>query len=139
MIEVPIYVGDSRRLVARRLTAVARGLVALARLDLELSPLPPLYDLVRRGRVRYMRERRGLERWLCPSRVMSEGGEADCEDLMAWRVAELQLGGHRVRALIYPTQTEQLYHAVVRLPDGGTEDPSAMAIAIAARRKNGRG
>jgi len=47
----------------------------------------------------------------------------DCEDLSAWRVAELRLGG--VRAIPWVVQSgNRLYHVQVRYPDGTIEDPS---------------
>lgn len=47
----------------------------------------------------------------------------DCEDLSAWRVAELRLSG--VRAIPWIIRTgARLYHVQVKYPDGRIEDPS---------------
>lgn len=137
MIAVPILVGDSATQVAQRLTAVARGLTALALLDLRENARPSLYDLVRRGRLRYQREPRPRELWLCPSLVM-QAGWFDCEDGAAWRAAELKLEGERASVLVRPARSagpEALFHAVVKRGDGSIEDPSAIAIAIAERKR----
>lgn len=56
-------------------------------------------------------------------------GYADCKTLTGWRVAELMIR-HNVMAtpdfVEYRTAEDQLFHAFVRLPDGRTEDPSAL-------------
>lgn len=133
MIGVPIIAGDKVEVVARRLTAVARGLVALARLDLLERPREPLYELARRGLVVYRREPPPRERWLCPSLVMGEGW-GDCEDLAAWRAAELRLAGQKARVWVRPSG-KSLFHAVVVLENGEVEDPSAEVIQIERRRR----
>lgn len=48
----------------------------------------------------------------------------DCDDLAAWRVAELRLQGVRAHPAVLKMQ-EGLWHVFVRLPGGGAEDPSA--------------
>lgn len=50
---------------------------------------PALYDLGKRGLVRYQREPRGKEEW-CDLLEVYRRGWGDCEDLAAWRCAELQ-------------------------------------------------
>jgi hypothetical protein len=56
-------------------------------------------------------------------------GWGDCDDLVAWRVAELQELGERADVSIscpYPFRKRGiLYHAQVRRGDGSLEDPSA--------------
>lgn len=86
--------------------------------------VPPLY----RSGVRYRREaapppgQLRLERFqMIPEVLRNRAG--DCEDLSAWRVAELRRGG--VRAIPWIVQSGQrLYHVQVRHPDGRIEDPS---------------
>lgn len=51
-------------------------------------------------------------------------GYADCEDFVAWRVAELRMKGIDARCGAQWHEKERLYHIFVVLPDGKTEDPS---------------
>lgn len=98
---------------------------ALVQLDiyyLQFVGAPPLY----RSGVRYREEPPGCEDWdTIP--VMLRRGWGDCEDLAAWRVAELVLRGVQARPAIRwkPRRVGgTLFHIVVRLPDGRIEDPS---------------
>jgi hypothetical protein len=50
-------------------------------------------------------------------------GWGDCDDLAAWRAAELQRSGERARAVVYAVRPG-LWHVVVRRGDGSIEDPS---------------
>lgn len=54
-------------------------------------------------------------------------GYGDCEDLVAWRVAELRMQGiHAVPGVrLAKNDDARLYHVFVLLPDGSVEDPSA--------------
>ena len=68
--------------------------------------------------VRYQRERGGRpEEWQSIPYALASG-LADCEDLAAWRAAEIP----GARAVVLHSSTG--YHVVVRRPDGTTEDPS---------------
>lgn len=87
------------------------------------APFPLLYA----SGVRYRREAApssGLraERFqIIPDVLRARAG--DCEDLSAWRVAELRLSG--VRAIPWIIRTgARLYHVQVKYPDGRIEDPS---------------
>lgn len=54
-------------------------------------------------------------------------GWGDCEDLACWRMAEYRVRGIDARPLIRWRKSPRgkyVYHALVRLPDGRTEDPS---------------
>lgn len=51
-------------------------------------------------------------------------GSGDCDDLAAWRVAELRLQGVRAHPDVIKIK-QGLWHVFVRLPGGGAEDPSA--------------
>lgn len=84
-------------------------------------PLPPLY----RSGVRYRRETPGTESWDTADRCMRRGW-GDCEDLAAWRAAELRVSGGDPGAhvTIVPTSHARQWHAVVRRGDGRLEDPS---------------
>lgn len=89
-------------------------------------PLPSLYD----SGVRYIREPEGEERWQDILSIIADGG-ADCEDLTAWRVAELRDRGVNARPAwkhrrVKSTDTGKeysLYHIVVWTP-AGILDPS---------------
>lgn len=56
-----------------------------------------------------------------------ENGGGDCDNISAWRVAELRNAG--IQAMPYITWRRRgdggmTYHALVRWPDGSSEDPS---------------
>jgi hypothetical protein len=101
-------------------TALA-GLQALAELELAGGGFPPVYQ----SGVRYRREPRGSERWQTPSQTLQRG-EGDCEDLAAWRAAELRVSGEdpAARAVVVRSGP-RTWHAVVARGDGSFEDPSA--------------
>jgi hypothetical protein len=98
--------------------AMGNAMVRVALLDLRRKPGPNLYQ----SGVRYRRERPGSEAWRLPSQVRASG-HGDCEDLTIWRVAELRAQGIPARFDVVRAGP-RLWHAVVRLPDGNTEDPS---------------
>lgn len=100
------------------------ALVRLNRIQLGRRPgLPGLYE----SGVRYVREARdprtGLRReeWRTIEDVIEHMG-GDCEDLAAYRVAQLQSRG--VPARIWLRRHKAMWHVLVRLPDGRLEDPS---------------
>ncbi len=90
--------------------------------------LPRLYQ----SRVRYRQEPPGREDWLTADQVLKRGF-GDCEDLAAWRAAEWRMHGVPARAVAKRTG-RRMYHAVVELPDGSIEDPSAM-LGMKSRRR----
>jgi hypothetical protein len=67
------------------------------------------------------------ETFACIPEIMAEGSW-DCDGLAAWRVAELRHCG--INASVYIKWRQRgspdanIYHAVVRWPDGRIEDPS---------------
>lgn len=82
---------------------------------------PPIYETG----LRYQREPRGEERWLPPSDVLRRG-HGDCEDLAAYRAAELRVTGEDPEAEARVVRTgPRTWHAVVLRGDGDWEDPSA--------------
>jgi hypothetical protein len=116
--------------IQKRRNQVARGLAPDA--------LPPLYE----SGVRYKEEAPGHEDWLDTPAVLHQG-DADCEDLAAWRCAELRADGIDAEPVIkwqwiprdmmiaqgypadkLPTRGVWLVHCCVRYPDGSIEDPS---------------
>ena len=76
--------------------------------------------------VRYEEEPIGADFWRDIPTVLKYG-TGDCEDLACWRVAELRVRGISARPIIIPQLRPNgkfLYHIVVAMPDGSTEDPS---------------
>ena len=132
MIAVPILLGEDVSVIARRLTAVAVGLVAVNRVERELRDYPPLYE----SGVRYRQEPRGVDRWLTIPLVLA-AGVGDCEDLAGWRTSELPEG--RARVLVIPTSTERLFHAIVEYDDGAREDPSKICASEHRTRRKKHG
>lgn len=107
----------------RDVAAAAEGLRMISQAQLaqrrrEGRPLPALYL----SGVRYHSERRPNEEWQLPLQTLGRGW-GDCEDLAAWRAAELNLAGELARVVIVRTgpNTE---HALVRRGNGQLEDPS---------------
>lgn len=94
--------------------------LAFAVRDLQANPrLPKLY----RSGVWYAREPAlGVDHFAMPSEVARQGW-GDCDDLALWAAAALRLKG--IRATVDVVRSgERLWHAVVRLPNGQTIDPS---------------
>lgn len=82
---------------------------------------PSIYD----AGIRYVREPYGVEEWQGIAALMiSKIG--DCEDLACARVAEYRCRGIAARAVFTWRRIGALsmYHIIVALPDGTTEDPS---------------
>ena len=98
------------------LTAVNAVLLARA-----ARPVPRLYD----SGVRYKREAPGREDWLHVGQVLKRKS-GDCEDLSAWRAAELRVyDAEPARVVVIRTGPRTL-HAVVQRADGRVEDPSRL-------------
>ncbi len=100
--------------------------------------IPPLYA----SGVYYAEEPPGREDWLDCLAVLRQGF-ADCEDLAAYRAAELRVHGIAAEAVLkwqwiprdimiaqgypadkLPSRGVWLVHCLVRFPDGSIEDPS---------------
>ena len=84
--------------------------------------IPPLYS----AGVRYVREPGKREEWQDIQTTLARR-EGDCEDLAAWRTAELRAQGVQAHPLIQyrlGPAGQQLMHALVELPGGKIEDPS---------------
>lgn len=102
-------------------------------------PIPPLYM----SGVRYQEDPPGHEDWRDVFGVLKRG-VGDCDQLTAWRVAELRVAGIPAEPVLkwqwipreamiasgYPARLLRgqpgvwLVHCLVRFPDGETEDPS---------------
>lgn len=100
------------------ISAALEGLVSTNFCLLSARRFPALY----KSGVRYEREPRGREVWRTVPQVLAAGW-GDCEDLAAWRAAELRRLGVPARAVAIRTGRRR-FHAVVQLPDGSYEDPS---------------
>jgi hypothetical protein len=102
------------------------------------APMPSLYG----SGVFYREEEPGHEDWIDALGVLQQGF-ADCEDLAAWRAAELRAAGIEAEPVIkwqwlprevmirqgypgdkLPAKGVWLVHCCVRFPDGTIEDPS---------------
>lgn len=107
--------------VPARSAAFDAALEGLTRLDETLlgeADYPPLYE----SGVRYRAEPR--EVWRHVGHVLAEGW-GDCEDLAAWRAAELRVSGEDPDAAVGTYRSgARRYHAIVVRGDGSIEDPS---------------
>lgn len=105
------------RLARAYLVGALEGLVAVNRAWMHHHDVPSLYS----SGVVYRREIAGREAWDCVPVVLGRGW-GDCEDLAAWRVAELREHGIPAWPWVRRTGPSTL-HALVRRLDG-FEDPS---------------
>jgi hypothetical protein len=121
--------------------AVAEGLVLLNMALMEYADergveLPPLYET----NVRYQREPRGREWWESAVDVLGVVADrsGDCEDLAAFRAAELRYyeGEDAARVRIVRTRRGS-FHAVVERADGSIEDPSRVLVNKAKGKRHG--
>ncbi len=83
---------------------------------------PPLYQ----APVRYFFDPNAPDPWQDIPSTLAKGW-GDCEDLACWRIAEYRVKGINARPLIRWRKNPAgkfIYHALLRLPDGRTEDPS---------------
>lgn len=118
--------------IPARSAAFDAALEGLTRVDehlLETGRFPPLYS----AGVVYRKEPREL--WRHVADVYSEGW-GDCEDLAAWRAAELRVSGQDPDASVGTYRSgRRRYHAIVVRGDGSVEDPSRVLGMPAPRRK----
>lgn len=110
--------------------AAVEGLTLVNIVLLEACPdMPLLYQ----SAVRYRHP--GKRRWHTVADLY-DLLEGDCKDLTAARCAELRFyEGEPAVPYVYLTSRAHRYHAVVRRADGSLEDPSAILVARARRRK----
>ncbi len=111
--------------------AMLEALVQVNEIHLRAHPeIPSVEDAIRTGRVRYDDPGANDDPWRDCLRVL-QMGEGDCEDLVAWFVAQLRVrsGQRQARAVfdIWPTpEGTRLIH--IRATDGRkTYDPSRWA------------
>lgn len=117
---VVVSVSLGRRPSAKLVQALLTGLALASLEQMRERRLPSLYA----SGVRYARER-GREQWQTAEetlRLLS----GDCEDLTAYRCAELWIAGEvAARPLCYAPRPG-LIHCVVRRGSGVIEDPSKL-------------
>lgn len=119
----PAHVGSAgldRRGSERALLWLLESFVNINRIILRENNIPPLY----KAGVVYRREER-TEIWKDASRVLRDGF-GDCEDLSAWRVAELRNNGKEATPYIRYRMEEgrYIYHVMVMRHGEALEDPS---------------
>ena len=115
-VPVTINVGES----PAQIRAAVLGLAAISLAQMCERNVPPLYS----GHVRYTREPIGRERWQTALET-AQRGEGDCEDLAAYRVAELHRAGENRATIVVKVVSPTLMHILVRRANGAIEDPSA--------------
>lgn len=116
MIRVGFEIPPKRQAILPLLDA----LVSLNRLELKHYRLPSIY----KAGVRYLREPKGKrEQWKTIRQILKDK-HGDCEDLAAARSAELQQRGINARPWL--KKKGNIWHVVVRYPDGRIEDPSRL-------------
>lgn len=113
------------------LECAAESLVALNYMMMQKAidlggGFPRLYD----SGIVYRREV-NAESWQNATELL-RSGEGDCEDLAAYRAAELRMEGEPARLVIEKTRRGS-YHAVVLRADGTIEDPSRILLTLEGR------
>jgi len=106
--------------------AILRSLLeALVTLNVDYLKRHPRTPALYRSGVRYRREPARTEEWRTIPIVRAQGF-GDCEDLAAWRIAELRELGIPAKPCFRYRQegNKRIYHIMVCLPDGTGEDPS---------------
>ncbi len=88
---------------------------------------PSIYE----AGVKYRPEPVGSEEFWSIHQLLDRGA-GDCEDLSAARVAEYRMEGVLARVAVVLNNSG--YHAIVELPDGSTEDPSLICLALERER-----
>ena len=103
---------------AGEVEAAAEGLTLVNVDQMRRRVFPPLYS----SGIRYKVE--SGEHWQ-PAAALLAARRGDCEDLAAYRAAELRVSGQDPDAAvaIYKSRP-RVYHAVVKRGDGTIEDPS---------------
>lgn len=120
--------------------AIEAAVEALCGLNYQLMHIAALGgggfpELYRSGIV-YRREPIGEEHWQTATELL-RNGLGDCEDLSAYRAAELRMLGEPAGVAIVPTRRGS-FHAVVRRGDGRIEDPSKILIVLEQIREQER-
>lgn len=116
------------------LSAALEGLTSMSYVVLNgRRNFPPLYTSGVVYKPESVISGKRLEEWLTPDVVLARG-RGDCEDLAAWRAAELRKRGIPARAVAIRSGKRK-FHAVVKWPDGSIEDPSRVLGMGRGRRR----
>ena len=104
------------------------GVVLQNRALLRMKLVPPVYKAFLAGQVQFRNEPwAGKYEEFADALTCMKRGWADCDDLVPWRVAELQEQGIKAGIKIYWRESAEriTYHVETRLPDGSVEDVAA--------------
>jgi len=98
---------------------------ALAKVNMTYLRTHPRTPTLYQSPIRYYFDPTAPDPWQDIPSTLAKGW-GDCEDLACWRIAEYRMKGIDARPLIRwrKNGARYTYHALVRLPDGRTEDPS---------------
>lgn len=129
-IDFKLSLFENEQDVERSKTALKLLLMTLVAIDLDYLKTHPLTPPLYQAGVKYMREPPGREWWQdIPTTLKLRNG--DCEDLAAWRTAELlHMGADakivlRERRMIEGNKEMLRFHIIVYRPDTNAfEDPS---------------
>jgi len=113
----------SSRSLAHLISVVLGSLIDIDLVYLLSHEVPSLYD----SGVRYQREPPGIEEFAAIPAVI-ERGWGDCDDLAAWRIAELRAHGERAtpRIVWRKFPKGRLYHVMVRRAKFPRTDPRSI-------------
>lgn len=124
-LELGLFKGENAQEFSESILAKFLEILASAnRRYIRLNGAPALY----RSGVRYQREPLGAENWRYIPAILRDG-IGDCEDLAAWRVAELRERGENAKFLITKRRKPSgflVYHIKVLRANGKEEDPSRL-------------
>lgn len=95
-------------------------------------PFPKLYE----SGVRYEREKRNADEWRTPREVLA-AGRGDCEDLTAWRCAELWTAGVRNARPVIKQVRPGLKHAFIMVGDTKVDPSKKLGMKVRRRKAGG--
>ena len=115
MIKLFMPIGDS----PEEIRAAVLGLAAVSLVQMRAKRFPRLYA----AGIRYKREPRNREQWQTAALTLRLR-TGDCEDLAAYRLAELHRLGETGATIAVKVVRPELRHILVRRASGVIEDPS---------------
>lgn len=127
LVQVTLHASEGSPVVPKEIIeALLEALVTANRAYLRVMPTTPKLYV---SGVRYRPEPKGIELFADIGHVLRQGF-ADCDDLCAWRVAELRESREDPRAAVkvieYRRGPKTYYHVKVQRGSGAIEDPSAV-------------
>jgi hypothetical protein len=110
-----------REAAAKKVCALLELALDDARLEVRTGKVPHLY----KAGVRYVPQSKDACAFVKPSVVMARKG-GDCKQLVLWRLAELREAGINATPRILWVENVSGFraHAILRHPNGRSEDPS---------------